>query len=70
MKTIARPKTGVLLRSRSLLLLSDHYEHALRFEHEGDPHLSIRVPRDRWEDMGRPNQITVTIEPGSKVGDE
>ena len=47
--------------------------NVLEFLHgEGDEpsisHLNRQnIPRDMWEDLGRPETITVSIEPGDKL---
>lgn len=33
----------------------------------GSARMSLRVPKDVWEDMGAPATITVTIEPGDRL---
>lgn len=34
------------------------------------PATAVRIPYQQWEDFGRPDEVTVTIEPGSVISDE
>lgn len=36
-------------------------------DEKGEPFLSIELRYDDWNDMGKPDEITVTIEPGNTI---
>lgn len=36
---------------------------------EGPDYEEVTLPRDLWEDMRKPDTITITIEPGDTLGD-
>lgn len=52
------------------------------FDAEGNPRFTVEGPeegrrahklyldREVWRDMGRPGQVTVTVEPGDKLNEE
>lgn len=61
---------SMVIKSQVVLDLSDYptYTNRLLFSNAGDmetgQHTSVFMPRDKWESMNQPGQITVTIEPG------
>lgn len=61
----------VLLKTTTVLKLKNQGDSNVSFHQEKDEgdvryrHLWMR--RDIWEDLGEPQEITVTIEPGDKL---
>ena len=64
--------------SRSIMVLDlvrfEQDRSQLTFEVGGDEDgykpnsdTSISIPAEKWKDMGRPTQITVTVEPGDDL---
>jgi hypothetical protein len=63
---------GNLTKSRDVLEFLHGEGDEITFVHKGDEpsisHLNRQnIPRDMWEDLGRPETITVSIEPGDKL---
>lgn len=61
----ARP-TGVRTRLRTVLDLVWESDDRAAF-YKGDGGVRIVVPYDTWHEMGRPKQVTLTIEPGDQL---
>lgn len=60
-----------LERSVSVLERVSSTLHGQRFAHEDGymPGRVVELPQEKWEDMGRPEQITVVVYPGDAMND-
>lgn len=60
-----------LVRTQKVLGLLDSSADCLAFSQDGDlgAATSVILNRTDWADMGGPNQITVTIEPGDRLNE-
>jgi hypothetical protein len=56
----------LLTRSQVLLDLTAE-EGVYSYEEEGDSPVTVKLSEDRWEELGKPTEITVTIEPGDTL---
>lgn len=79
-KTMTVKKDGQMARTRQVLNLVNvprGVEVVARFfrEHADDPSDDtlgleyIEIERSEWEDLGEPETITVTVEPGNTLND-
>lgn len=55
------------------MLILDLVSRAAYFSQEdeatGDHRIGVSIDLDTWDDLGRPDQLTVIIEPGDKLND-
>ena len=69
---------AVLTRSRTVLTHNPEgrLQTVVYFDRGADEepnagHLnSIDIPRQMWKDLGQPDKLTITIEPGDKLNEE
>lgn len=56
---------NTLTRTRSILHRGNTHDGRVFFAHDEEPYSKlISIDVDLWEDLGRPDVITVTVEPG------
>jgi hypothetical protein len=65
---------SVLVKSQTVLKLSKRYPARVVFEQEPENRNEMRlhaigIDRKVWEEMGSPEVITVTFEPGDKLNE-
>jgi hypothetical protein len=63
-----------LLKTEVTLVLVDSNDHGdgverVAFGSPSDERYYLCFPRREWRDMGKPDQITVTIEPGDRLNE-
>lgn len=64
------PAPATLVKTRFVVdLLHEDFEECVTFGSEHDPddpnrHRIITLDSKVWDELGRPNQITITLEPG------
>lgn len=65
--------TTLLLKHQTVLGLSTTNGPRVRFsrerEEDGDVNDTVYISRADWDDMGRPETITVTVEPGDLLNE-
>lgn len=67
-------KATTLTKTRSILTRiatgRTHVSFASHSEDDGSIDRHVEVRRATWDDLGQPEQITLTIEPGDLLNDE